>query len=63
MLAAIVCGGSPAYSPNAARVNSVYGYMADEFAGYAPTSLRMPCDRLGLPSVDPHSRWPQPALF
>ncbi len=45
------------------RVKTVYGYMADEFAGHAPTSLRMLCDRLGLPSVDPHSRWPQPALF
>jgi len=45
------------------RVKTVYGYMADEFAGHAPTSLRMLCDRLGLPSVEPRSRWPQPALF
>ena len=45
------------------QVKTVYGYMADEFAGHAPTSLRMLCDRLGLPSIDPRSRWPQPALF
>ncbi len=45
------------------RVKTVFGYMADEFAGHAPTSLRMLCDRLGLPSVEPKSCWPQPALF
>jgi uncharacterized protein YecE (DUF72 family) len=45
------------------RVKRVYGYMADEFAGHAPASLRMLCDRLGLPSVDPRSRWTQPVLF
>ncbi len=45
------------------RVKTVYGYMADEFAGHAPTSLRMLCARLGLPSIEPRSRWPQPALF
>jgi uncharacterized protein YecE (DUF72 family) len=46
-----------------ARVKTVYGYMADEFAGHAPASLRMLCERLGLPSIDPKRRWPQPALF
>jgi uncharacterized protein YecE (DUF72 family) len=45
------------------RVKTVYGYMADEFAGHAPTSLRMLCDRLGRASVDPKSQWPQPALL
>jgi hypothetical protein len=45
------------------KVKTVYGYMADEFAGHAPTSLRVLCERLGQPSIDPHSRWPQPALF
>lgn len=45
------------------RVKRVYGYMADEFAGHAPTSLRMLRDRLGLPSIEPKSQWPQPLLF
>jgi uncharacterized protein YecE (DUF72 family) len=45
------------------RVQTVYGYMADEFAGHAPTSLRMLGNRLGLPSVEPKSRWPQQVLF
>jgi len=45
------------------RVKTVYGYMANEFAGYAPDSLRMLCARLGVPAIDPRSRWPQPVLF
>jgi uncharacterized protein YecE (DUF72 family) len=44
-------------------VRTVFGYMSNEFAGHAPASLRMLCERLGLPSVDPKSLWPQPALF
>ena len=44
-------------------VKTVYGYMANEFAGHAPTSLRMLADRLGVPSVEPRSQWPQRALF
>jgi uncharacterized protein YecE (DUF72 family) len=46
-----------------ARVQTCYGYMSNEFAGHAPASLRMLCDRLGLPSIDPRSRWPQGVLF
>jgi uncharacterized protein YecE (DUF72 family) len=45
------------------RVDTVYGYMANEFAGHAPASLRMLCDRLGLRWVEPRSLWPQGMLF
>jgi uncharacterized protein YecE (DUF72 family) len=44
-------------------VNTVYGYMANEFAGHAPSSLRMLSERLGLSFVQPQSLWPQQALF
>ena len=44
-------------------VRTVYGYMANEFAGHAPTSLRMLTERLGLDWIEPGSRWPQQALF
>src|SRR6185369_7951018 len=46
-----------------AQVKTVYGYMANEFAGHAPTSLRMLSERLGLNCADPQSLWPQQALF
>jgi len=46
-----------------AHVRTIYGYMSNEFAGHAPTSLRMLCQRLGLPSVEPRERWPQGVLF
>ena len=45
------------------RVQTVWGYMANEFAGHAPASLGMLADRLGLPSVDPRAEWPQGVLF
>lgn len=45
------------------RVRTVYGYMSNEFAGHAPASLRMLQARLGLPTTDPTSRWPQRPLF
>jgi uncharacterized protein YecE (DUF72 family) len=45
------------------RVGTVYGYMANEFAGFAPDSLAMLARRLGVPPVDPRSRWPQGVLF
>jgi len=45
------------------NVKTAYGYMSNEFAGHAPASLRMLCERLGLPSMDPKSRWPQGVLF
>ncbi len=44
-------------------VATVYGYMSNEFAGHAPTSLRMLCERLNLEAVDPKHRWPQQVLF
>jgi uncharacterized protein YecE (DUF72 family) len=47
----------------AAPVHTVYGYMANEFAGHAPTSLNMLAARLGLPEVDPRAHWPQRVLF
>jgi uncharacterized protein YecE (DUF72 family) len=46
-----------------AQVDTVFGYMANEFAGHAPASLRMLADRLGLPNLDPRAQWPQQALF
>lgn len=46
-----------------AHVQTVFGYMANEFAGHAPTSLRMLAARLGLPTRDPKAEWPQRALF
>jgi uncharacterized protein YecE (DUF72 family) len=45
------------------RVGTVYGYMANEFAGHAPDSLRMLSERLGLPWIEPKSLWPQQTLF
>ena len=59
---ATVHGSSPGAAPPG-RLFAIPKHMADEFAGHAPASLRMLCDRLGLPSIDPKSRWPQPALF
>ncbi len=46
-----------------AATETVYGYMSNEFAGHAPTTLRMLCQRLGLPAIDPRSRWAQGVLF
>ena len=46
-----------------AHVHTVWGYMANEFAGHAPASLRMLADRLGLASQDPRAHWPQGVLF
>jgi uncharacterized protein YecE (DUF72 family) len=46
-----------------APVNTIWGYMANEFAGHAPASLQMLATRLGLPEIDPRAHWPQPALF
>jgi uncharacterized protein YecE (DUF72 family) len=45
------------------QVQTVYGYMANEFAGHAPASLRMLSERLGLAYVEPNQTWPQGALF
>ena len=45
------------------HAHTVYGYMANEFAGHAPASLRMLADRLDVPIVDPRSEWPQGVLF
>jgi uncharacterized protein YecE (DUF72 family) len=45
------------------HVRTVYGYMSNEFAGHAPASLRMLCQRLGIPSIDPKERWQQQVLF
>jgi uncharacterized protein YecE (DUF72 family) len=45
------------------QVRTVFGYMANEFAGHAPTSLRMLAARLGLAEVDPRAHWPQGVLF
>ena len=45
------------------HVTTVWAYMANEFAGHAPASLRALCERLDLPSVDPRSVWPQGVLF
>jgi uncharacterized protein YecE (DUF72 family) len=45
------------------RVRTVYGYMADEFAGHAPASLRMLSERLGLKTIDARSVWPQQVMF
>jgi uncharacterized protein YecE (DUF72 family) len=45
------------------QVKTSYGYMSNEFAGHAPASLRMLCDRLELPTIDPRSEWPQGVLF
>jgi hypothetical protein len=39
------------------------GFMANEFAGHAPASLRMLAARLGLPEPDPKAHWPQRVLF
>jgi uncharacterized protein YecE (DUF72 family) len=46
-----------------AHVKRVFGYMSNEFAGHGPASLRALQERLGLPSVDPKSLWPQRTLF
>lgn len=46
-----------------AHVKTVYGFMANEFAGHAPASLRMLSERLGLGWVEPKTTWPQRALF
>jgi uncharacterized protein YecE (DUF72 family) len=47
----------------APNVKTAYGYMANEFAGHAPASLRMLSERLGLDFKEPQSLWPQQALF
>ena len=46
-----------------ARVSTCWGFMANEFAGHAPESLRMLCRRLGLSYVEPREVWTQQALF
>jgi uncharacterized protein YecE (DUF72 family) len=46
-----------------APVHTVYGYMANEFAGHAPASLHMLGQRLGLDYPDPRTHWPQGVLF
>jgi uncharacterized protein YecE (DUF72 family) len=46
-----------------AHVQTVYGYMSNEFAGHAPASLNALRTRLGLPATDPKQVWPQGVLF
>ncbi|HET6320370.1 MAG TPA: DUF72 domain-containing protein [Chloroflexota bacterium] len=46
-----------------ASVKTVYGYMSNEFAGHAPASLAMLCERLGLDWRDPQTNWQQQVLF
>jgi uncharacterized protein YecE (DUF72 family) len=46
-----------------APVSTIWGYMANEFAGHAPASLRMLGQRLGLEVQDPKRHWPQRVLF
>lgn len=45
------------------HVQTVYGYMSNEFAGHAPASLRALQERLGLPTRDPRLAWPQRPLL
>ncbi|MCC6317500.1 MAG: DUF72 domain-containing protein [Gemmatimonadaceae bacterium] len=45
------------------RVDAVYGYVNNHFAGHGPATLRDLQQRLGLPTVDPDSLGEQMSLF
>ncbi|MES2525370.1 MAG: DUF72 domain-containing protein [Gemmatimonadota bacterium] len=45
------------------RVQDVFGYVNNHFAGHAPASARMLQSRLGLPVVEPETLGEQPSLF
>src|SRR6266545_163747 len=45
-----------------APVETVFGYMSNEFAGHAPASLAMLKQRLQLPVSEPQELWQQRAL-
>jgi uncharacterized protein YecE (DUF72 family) len=47
----------------AARVETVYGYVNNHFAGHSPASVRELQQRLGLPVVLPHTLGEQLTLF
>lgn len=45
------------------EVDTVYGYFSNEVAGFAPATVADLRARLGLPTVDPRSLWPQRQLL
>ncbi len=45
------------------QVREVYGFVNNHFAGHAPASVRMLQQRLGIPTVDPHTIGDQSTLF
>lgn len=45
------------------QVREVFGFVNNHFAGHAPASVRMLQERLGLPTIDPHTIGDQPSLF
>lgn len=48
----------------AARVQRVYVYVNNHYAGHAPATVNQLAELLGLPTVDPQSLWPdQTSLF
>jgi uncharacterized protein YecE (DUF72 family) len=48
----------------AKRVDRIYIYVNNHYAGHAPATVNQLKELLGLPSVDPQSLWPeQPSLF
>lgn len=48
----------------ATKVNRIYVYVNNHYAGHAPATVYQLQELLGLPAVDPRSLWPeQPSLF
>ncbi len=47
----------------AARVERVYVYVNNHYAGHAPATVNHLAKLLGLPAVDPQSLWPAQASF
>ena len=45
------------------QVREVYGYFNNHWAGHSPASANDMKQRLGLATIDPKSRWPQPEMF
>jgi len=45
------------------RVREVYGYFNNHWAGHSPASANEMKRRLGLPAIEPRTRWPQPELW
>ncbi len=45
------------------QVREVFGYFNNHWAGHSPASANEMKRRLGLPAIEPRTRWPQPELW